>query len=96
LASFVISASLVAIIIALVTLQSNAFAHPMICTAQPPESGFERKCVAIDTSSYMSEQYPVFYSLAPFLSWVGFLAFIGSMLFAVLVLIKNRARMIAC
>jgi hypothetical protein len=81
---------------ALLTFQTNAHAHPMICSTPPPESGFTKKCEAINTSGYMSENYPVFYALAPFLGWVGLLAFIGAMVFGLLVLIKNRARKIAC
>jgi hypothetical protein len=68
----------------------------MICDTPPPESGFTKKCEAIDTSGYNSSHYRVFDTLAPYLGWMGLLAFIASMIFGVLVLVKNRPRKIAC
>lgn len=95
MANVAVALCLVLSVMALLTIQTNAYAHPMICIIPPPESGFTKWCEAINTSGYMSSQYPVFYALAPFLSWVGMVAFIGAMVFGVLVLIKNRPRKIA-
>lgn len=96
MARVAIALCLLALVMALLTFQTNAYAHPIVCSTPPPESVFTKKCSAINTSGYLSENYPVCYALLPYLVWAGLLAFIGSMVFGVLVLIKNRARKIAC
>ena len=96
MARFAIALFVLALVMALLTFQTSAYAHPMVCSTPPPESVFTKKCSAINTSGYLSDNYPVFYALAPFLVWAGVFAFMGSMVFGVLVLIKNRARKIAC
>jgi hypothetical protein len=89
MARFAIALFVLALVMALLTLQANAYAHPVMCGI----SG----CGPVGAQGFHPPpQDPFVRFLMPMLALIGLIAFISSRVFGVLVLIKNRARKIAC